>query len=155
MTRYKLIPATLSLALLVGCGLGESRLNPLNWFGSGTETETAPDIEIVTVTDNRPLVQRVTALKVDRTPGGAIIRVTGLPPQQGWYDITLVNETPEGASGSTLFYSLRGRPPAEPTRVSTTQSREVTAAVFLSNTQLDRIREIRVTGVENSQSARR
>ena len=147
----------MALPLLVAsCGLSETRLNPFNWFGGDEETSSAQPLEVVERRDPRPLVAEITQLVIERTPGGAIVRVTGLPPTQGWYGADLVSVTPEGAPiDGVLSYSLRAVPPEAPTRVSTRQSRELTAARFISDTILSGVRVIQVTGAQNSRIARR
>ncbi|NNE89645.1 MAG: hypothetical protein HKN27_16375 [Silicimonas sp.] len=142
--------------LLASCGISESRFNPFNWFGGGDDTTTAEPLEVVNVDDPRPLVAEITQLVIERTPGGAIVRVTGLPPTQGWYGAALVNVSPNReALNGVMSYSMRALPPDVPTRVSTRQSRELTAAVFLSDIQLAGVRVIQVTGAQNSRIARR
>ncbi|MEQ8923308.1 MAG: hypothetical protein RLO38_22420 [Roseovarius confluentis] len=156
MTRRAMILTMAMAVALSGCGFGQSRLNPFNWFRSGPQTETLAPVTLEQRQDNRPLVALVTELTVERTPGGAIIRAAGLPPQQGWYDAELVNEDRDGRPiDGVLTYSFRARPPLEPTRVSTVQSRELTVAVFVSEITLAGTREIRVTGSQNSRAARR
>jgi hypothetical protein len=141
---------------LASCGLGETRLNPFNWFGGSEETATAEPVEIVERQDPRPLVAEITQLVIERTPSGAIVRVTGLPPNQGWHSAALVNVDPDGeAVDGVMSYSFRAIPPDETTRVSTRQSRELTAAVFLSNPRLAGVRVIQVTGAQNARIARR
>ena len=67
-----------------------------------------------------------------------------------------MNEDRDGRPiDGVLTYSFRARPPLEPTRVSTVQSRELTVAVFVSEITLAGTREIRVTGSQNSRAARR
>ena len=156
MTRRAVI-LTLAMAVaLSGCGLGQSRLNPFNWFRSGPQTETLDPVPLQRNRDRRPLVAQVTHLVVERTPGGAIIRAIGLPPEQGWYDAELVNEDRDGKPiDGVLTYSFRAFPPRESTRVSTVQSRELTVAVFVSDITLASTRQIRVTGALNSRTARR
>lgn len=154
MTPRILCLSTAAVLLLTGCG--ESRLNPFNWFGSDTQSETVDDVDIPVVTDDRPLVDQITALVIERTPGGAIIRVTALPPTQGWFDASLVSLTPEDApADGVLVFDFRAYPPAAPTRVSTSQSRELTAAVFVSDIVLENVRQIRVNGASNARTARR
>jgi hypothetical protein len=156
MTRRAAILTLAMAVMLSGCGFGQSRLNPFNWFGSGPEAETLDPVVLEERKDRRPLVAQVTALEVERTPGGAIIRATGLPPVQGWYGAELVNEDRDGQPiDGVLTYSFRAIPPPEPTRVSTVQSRELTVAVFVSDITLAATREIRVTGALNSRAARR
>lgn len=133
---------------LAACG---SRLNPFNWFGRGEETEEiAPSGAVV---DPRPLVPQVTRLVVDPHPSGAIVRVTGLPPRQGWYDAALLRVP--GTEGDVLAYQLRAYRPHYRTSVSTPQSRELVVATFVSTDRLSGIREIRVSGELNALSSRR
>lgn len=155
MRRRQFLTTAAALALS-GCGFGESRLNPLNWFRSDPDTTTASPIVIERPSDRRPLVAEVTSLVVEPTPGGAIIRATGLPPEQGWWDAALVNADRDGQPvDGILTYSFRARPPRTRTRVSTARSRELTAAVAVSNVTLSATRQIRVTGALNSRTARR
>ena len=156
MTRRAAI-LTLAMALaLSGCGLSESRLNPFNWFRSGPEAETMDPMIITERQDSRPLVAQITSLEVDRTPGGAIIRATALPPMQGWYDAELVSENLDDlAVDGVLAFSFRARPPLQPTRESTVQSRELTSAIRVSDIALQSVRQIVVTGAQNSRTARR
>lgn len=156
MNRRAIILTLGTGLILTGCGFGQSRLNPFNWFRSDPEQETMEPVYLQERLDSRPLVAQVTQLSVERTPGGAIIRATGLPPVQGWYDAELVNEDRDGLPiNGELIYSFRARPPREQTRVSTVQSRELTVATFVSNTVLASTRSIRVTGALNSRAARR
>ncbi|PQO24392.1 hypothetical protein C2I36_03095 [Rhodobacteraceae bacterium WD3A24] len=150
--------AALAAVLLLGaCGsAGESRLNPLNWFdGSRAEPvslEPEGGWQGETV-DNRALVAEVTALAVERMPGGAIIRATGLTPSQGWWDVELVED--ETTEPEVLAYRLVAAPPRASTEVSTAASRRVTAAVFVSNRDLARVRRIVVRGQSNQRVAGR
>lgn len=153
MTNRKTLLLWLAIASLSGCAtVSESRFNPFNWFGQ-SETSPAPE-PVVVVQDSRPLVPQITALVVERTPGGAIIRATGLPPTQGWYGAALVSAT-DGPENGVLSYSFRAIPPATVTRTSTQQSREMTAAVFVSDIILRDVRIIRVLGGQNIRSVRR
>lgn len=150
--KHALLIAALAVAL-TACG---SRLNPINWFRTAPEAETLEPFEILQPEDGRPLVSEVTSLTIERTPGGAIVRATGLPPAQGWYDAELVSEdVDEEPVDGVLTYTFRARPPLDPTRVSTVQSRELSAAVYLSDITLARTSTIRVTGETNARVARR
>ncbi len=155
MTARQLILFAALAVSVAGCGFGASRLNPFNWFGGGAEVETLEPFQIAEVEDRRPLVSEVTGLVIERTPGGAIIRATGLPPTQGWYNAGLVSEDDGEPIDGVLSFSLRSLPPASPTRVSTVQSRELSVAVFISDIALAPVRTIRVTGATNSRAARR
>ncbi len=140
--------ALAGLSVLAGCG---TRLNPMNWFGRGRRAETIEPVEARL--DPRPLVPQVTQLSVDRHPSGAIIRATGLPPRQGWYDADLVR-VPDAGTG-VLAYQLHAWPPSYQTLVSTPRSREIVVATFVSNDRLAGIGEIRVSGQANALVSRR
>lgn len=153
MIRPTLRPALLCLCLvLAGCGgFRDSKMNPFNWFGRSQEAEkvalpSAPQ-------DRRALVQQVVTLHVEEVPGGAIVRATGLPPTQGYWDAELVPQ-PVDESGR-LVLDFRVFPPIETMRAGTPPSREVVVALYLSNYKLDSIREIVVQGELNARAARR
>lgn len=153
MIRPTLRPALLCLCLgLAGCGgFRDSKINPFNWFGGSQEVEkvalaTAP-------ADRRGLVQQVLTLNVEETSGGAIIRATGLPPTQGYWDAELV-ALPLDESGR-LVLEFRIFPPIANANTGTAPSREVTVALFLSSYKLNEIREIVVQGEANARAARR
>lgn len=155
-TARTVMLASIAAVALTACGAGQSRLNPVNWFRSSPEAETVAAEEVNVVIDDRPLVEQITALTIERTPGGAIIRATGLPATQGWYAPELVNEDIDGEPvDGILLYSFRAVPPEGPQASSTVQSRELIAAVHVSDIVLARTREIRVTGATNARSARR
>jgi len=146
--------AALTFSLVLGaCGGFSARLNPLNWFRSSEETQTAALAVPLVADDTRPLVQQVIFLAVEPMQGGAIVRATGLPPTQGHWDAELVAR-PLDDKG-VLVYDFRLKSPLEPTAVSTQQSREVQVATFLSNFKLDGIRQITVQAAQNARSSRR
>jgi len=156
--------AAILLAACGGSGSGGSsggsfgsggNLNPLNWFRSDPAEDTVEAVNIQVRADQRPLVAEVTALVIERMPGGAIVRATGLPPEQGWHTAGLVSDTGGAPVDGVLVYSFRAIPPATPTRVSTQQSRELIVARFLSEFDLAGVRQIRVVGARNSRVARR
>jgi hypothetical protein len=133
---------------LAACG--ESRWNPLNWFGNSTE-ETVAVVEVVT--DPRPLVAEVTALTVERTPTGAIVRARGLPPTQGWWAAELVPVETE--SPAEVVYEFRVVPPPAPTASSTPRSREIVVATFIPNLRLAEVRRITVRGQNSARTSGR
>ena len=137
---------------LTGCvRVGRSRLNPFNWFGRGEEiAAVTPEGAVV---DPRPLVPQVIRLEVESNAEGAIIRVAGLPPRQGWYDAALVRVPT--AEPDVLSYQLRAQPASDATLASTPPSREIVVAAFVSDQRLRGIREIRVSGALNALAARR
>lgn len=107
--------------------------------------------------DQRPLIAQVTALQVDSTPGGAIIRATGLPDGVGYWDADLVPADPEsdGANRSELRLEFRVRPPETPAPGGSVRSREVTVATFASTYDLTGINSITVVAAQNSRTTRR
>ncbi len=140
--------------LLSGCG--DSGINPFGWLGGQSEEpETLSDATIITIEDPRPLMPQITSLRIERTPGGAIIRATGLPPQQGWHSASLVARHAGEPVGGVITYEFRAIPPSDATRGSTVQSREIVVARTLSNIALQDVRSIRVVGANNALTARR
>ena len=165
----KVVAALLVTTLTVSaCGsIRESRFNPFNWFGASraTAADTAPEGEV------NPLIPRrsgffarseagyqgqtlasVTELVVERLPGGAVIRVEGMAQRADAYNIRLVRD--ESAPDDTLAYALQAEFP-RPSRDTIQRQRRVITAVHLSDQDLDGIRRIRVTGLENAREARR
>ena len=144
--------ATLALA---GCGgLRESRLNPFNWFKSQRSGPPADDLTAQNA-DPRPLIDQVTRLEVRATPTGAIVAAAGLPPTQGWWDAELVAENDGKPVDGVLTYRFVVMQPPYAARVSTPQSREVTAGAALSTFDLAEVRRIVVAGERNSLSSSR
>lgn len=145
------LPAVLIVTLVLS-GCGESRLNPFNWFGGSNKTEVVvvDDVEII---DPRPLVTDVTALAIERMPGGAVVRATGVPPTQGYWAAELV-ERPVDENG-VLIFDFRVAPPRSPELVSTVQSRTINVATYLSEKRLETIRTITVQGANSARSSRR
>jgi hypothetical protein len=148
-----MISLTLILMLgLSGCAKVEaSKFNPLNWFGRAQPAEALP--LFVAPTDDRVLVAQVLTLSVDKNPGGAIVRATGLPPSQGWWNAELVEVDQEDVTKIVLEFRLF--PPVTPAPSGTQASREITVATSLSNVRLDGVRSITVQGQTNALSTRR
>ncbi|MEP5729779.1 MAG: hypothetical protein ABJL67_10415 [Sulfitobacter sp.] len=171
----KTLPLILAATLVVGAcaGVRESRVNPFNWFGQSRSTpiertentnplipqqggglfsrRRASDAEYA----GRPFDQ-VTNLTIERVPGGAIIRATGLAARQGIYLVQLTpeNEDEEPVDG-VLTYRLEGVLPEKGTRVGTEPTREVIAARRVSDRQLRNVTRIRVEGQRNAQVVNR
>jgi hypothetical protein len=144
-----LLAALALLLTLTACGqVRESRINPLNWFGRSEARPTAPlGQPIPVLPDTRPLVDQVTAMSLERTHGGAILRATGLPPTQGFWDAELVAVTGANVGEGVLVFDFRLAPPPYLARQGTTFSREVEVATFLSNAQLEGVSRIVVRGL--------
>lgn len=141
--------ATAALLALVGCGVGQTRLNPFNWFGSSTSEAVSSDSQQPT----EPVVDQVLSLDVAATPSGAIVSAVGLPATQGFWDAELVRLPTDDAS--LLLLEFRILPPLFPHPEGTQPSREVLAATVLSNQDLAGIRTIAVQGIQNRRSVRR
>lgn len=173
--RKTLTIMLISTLTLAACGaVRDSRVNPLNWFG---QSRSVP-VEATQVAPVNPLIPRrnglfsnaraeaeayngkpfeqVTNLTVERIPGGAIIRATGLAARQGIYAVQLtpVNEDEEPVDG-VLTYRLEGVRPARATPVGSVPTREVVAARQLTDQELSGVRQIRVEGQLNAQVTRR
>ncbi len=150
--RTPLLAALAALMLLSACG---SRLNPFNWFGprqAREETVAADGGLPASVQDTRALVQKVTKVVLEPMPGGVILRATGLPPTQGYWDAELVAR-PIDEEG-VLTFDFRVFAPVTQEPASTVVSREVVVATFISDIKLDQITGIVVQGETNSMSSR-
>lgn len=146
----RIILALMVVGTLAGCArVAESRFNPLNWFG---RSERAQVVTADPNADPRPLVAQIITLRVEQAPGGAIIRATGLPPIQGYYNGALL---PLGSEDGVLNYEFRASAPPTPTRVSTQQSREVVIGLFVSDQTLAGVRQITVSSASNALAVRR
>ena len=143
--------------LVVATGLGgcariaQSRLNPLNWFGQSTPTVVTtlylpPD-------EPRALIAQVTEVKVEAYPGGAIVRATGLPPTEGYWDAELVPQ-PVDDQGRMVF-EFRIFPPVGAAATGTVYSRQINVAAAVSAIRLQQVRSIVVQGANNALSSRR
>jgi len=170
----KTLPLLLAATLVVGAcaSVRESRVNPFNWFG-GSQSQP-----VEAGKNTNPLIPRsgglfsnarakndsyagrpfeqVTDLTIERIPGGAIIRATGLAARQGIYQVQLTpqNDADEATDG-VLSYRLEGVRPTRPTPVGTQPTREVIAARKVTDKQLRGVRLIRVEGQLNAQVSRR
>lgn len=157
MIRPSLLRPGLVLCLtlsLAACGFGQSRLNPLNWFGS---SQPAARVEQPLTPgqpqDGRERVSQVLSMAVEPIGSGAIIRATGLTPTQGWWKASLV-ELPQTEPG-VLVLDFRIMAPPKAEAVNSPRSREVTVALHLSRTRLADIRTIVVQGANDARSAGR
>lgn len=158
----------LSMALSA-CGWRDSRVNPMNWFGNsrsepvttqatGEANPLLPERE--SIFSRKPeeypgtAVAQVTALSVEPSGGGAIIKVTGLTTRQGAFDVRLTSETEGEPVDGVLELDLRAIQPDDLPQ-GPEATRRVTAGRFVSDQTLARIREIRVAGARNVQTVRR
>ena len=168
--RIILTTALVSALALPGCGgsSGGSAYNPLNWFGKSRNETVAPEATNALIPQKSAFrreraapegvaVAQILALAIEPAAGGAILRVTGLAPTLGAYDVRLVPEFDLEIDGplQTLQYSLKTEYSTRSRPAAPQRSRELTAAVFLSDEDLEGVREIRVSGAENARSVRR
>ncbi len=168
--RHPLMALILVSVTLSGCSaVRESRFNPFNWFGQSREeaVATAESGEANTLIPRRSSIFRdneieeyagvpleeVRALTVERVPGGALIRVTGLAARQGAYDLRL--DADEDADAGTLAYTLRGVYNPQIRNTGAEATREFTAATKVTDQDLQGIRTIRVSARTNARSVRR
>ena len=98
-------------------------------------------------------VETVTQLLIERRPGGAILRVTGVADRLGPFDVKLV-EDEANPDPATLSYTLSALQQPGP-RSTGEWARTVTAAVWLTDQDLAGISAIRVAGRTNVQVSRR
>jgi hypothetical protein len=168
---------TLGLSL-AGCAtVRDSRINPFNWFGSETVITRAPDgAETGPAPETNPLiperssaasifrdesparytgtlVSEVTELRVERAPGGAVIRASGVAASLGAFDVRLIPV--ETASPETLRFELRARQADSTRGRGTPAARSVTVAISLSDQSLAFVRTIEVAAAQNERSVRR
>ncbi|MCR8549649.1 hypothetical protein M4578_17600 [Salipiger sp. P9] len=156
--------------VLTSCGsVRESRLNPFNWFGGSESVAVDP----AATGANNPLipkrrasvfrakeagyaghpVETVSELLIERRPGGAIIRVTGVADRAGPFEVRLIKDE-DVSDDNTLAYTLKALQSAGP-RNTGERARMVTAALWLTEQELAGIREIRVAGRTNARASRR
>lgn len=143
-------------AALAGCGdASSSNLNPLNWFGGGSEP-----VEVVspdgTPVDPRPLIAQVTEAAAERVPGGVIVRATGLPPTMGYWSADLVpaDRDLRPDENGVLALDFRALPPVTAQPAGSPAAREIVAGFFLSDQTLSEVRSIAVVAEGNTRSVR-
>ncbi|MEL7213314.1 MAG: hypothetical protein AAGK92_11665 [Pseudomonadota bacterium] len=153
----RLIATVLIATLLAGCGtVRESRLNPFNWFGGSQEEVGFAPNDIVERLDNRPLIDQITSLRIERVQGGAVVHAVGLPPTQGHWEADLVLENRGRVDeNGALVLQFKAFPSPTRTRQGTQASREVVAGTFLSDQTLAPARQITVRAQRNARTSRR
>ncbi len=153
----KSVSALLGTCLfLSACGGSASSLssaNPFNWFGGKNRAEEAA-ATVQAPADPRALMPQITDARSERASGGIILRVTGLPAQQGWSQAELIPQNEGFARDGVMSFEFRALPPRVRTQTSTPQSREVVVATFLSDAQLAGVRRIQVIGAGGGVSVR-
>lgn len=139
--------------VLAGCGqVRDSRANPFNWFGS---SQAGPQLGETTRADGRPQVAQVTALTVEPTSSGALVRAEGLVPTLGWYRPALVAENNGRPVGGVLTYRFVASAPGAAQETGSERARTVTAAATISEITLEQVARIVVAAEGNSRSVNR
>ena len=169
--RIALTVFLVSALALSGCG---TKLNPMNWFGP---SKSRP-VQKQTQAEKNPLipeggdtifsgrrkkkdvylgtpVAEVTALEIDRTADGAIIRAQGRAVRAGAYDVRLVADDPAQAPDGVLSFTLSARAPDGATVYGGGTGVAVQAAQFVETADLRNVREVRVHAVTNERVTRR
>ena len=140
-----------------------------NWFAHEgfVETEAAilarpgqemlrPDLGPTSnVIDNRALVPAVTAMTIEATSSGAIVRAEAVMPSAGWWDPALVPENFGRPQGGVLTFRFVAAAPRAPVAEQNPAARTIVAAYALTQAQLDTTSEVVVVGEGNSRRARR
>lgn len=159
----KAVPLFLVVALVTsGCArVADSRLNPLNWFGSSAPVSNVDESGILrplvttrgpTVTDQRGAIDQIADMRIERIPEGAIVRATGIASTQGQFNAQLV---PVSRTGGVLVLAFRVEAAEGFAPGGSEFSRQITVARALSTADLSGIRVIRVQGARNARESRR
>lgn len=167
-------PARLSLALcgclvLTACGggLANSWVNPMTWFGNSRSEAVDPRSASnplipaprlgqrpKAVYAGRP-VDQISELRIERLPGGAVIRVAGVTDVIGYYDVRLEPENEGNPVKGVLSYTLSAVRPERTVGVGGPAARTVNAAVSVTDQDLEGVRQITVRGARNQRTTRR
>lgn len=155
----RLIAALAVLVLISGCArVAESRFNPFNWFGSSEAADTLipPGAEWGEETETAVDIPDVTAMSVDRMPGGAIVTAEGVTLTQGFWDAELVEVTDLVDVGrDTVVLDFKVERPYRRHPAGAQPTRTVSAGLFLSDAKLRGVTRIVVRGANTQRVARR
>ena len=160
------IAATLTLA---ACGDGGLRLNPLRWFGGGTqrgpETLTPAGGYDLASRDPRQLMGSITSARWEPLGEGRRLVVAGLAPTKGWWDAELMTETPmpagrvrADADGVLRLRFVAFPPPPESPdarRAADPRVDTITAAMTITTPALRGIDQVVIQGAGNAITLRR
>lgn len=147
-----MLRATFALFLCVSlAGCGESRLNPLNWFG-GEREQRITVTDVGRPTDPRPLVEEITSLAIEPTTSGAILTATAATAATGYWQPGLVFV--ERSDGAAVF-EFRAAPPAPGTVAGPASTRSIVAAAALGRDDLENLRSVTVIARTNRRTVER
>ena len=171
----------LTILLLVGTmtlAACSTRLNPINWFGQGRSERVQAPSEVEEVNPLIPdrdrgrinlfrardddeeypggPIDQVSSLVIERVPGGAVIRTSGVADYQGAYGARLfpAHEDEIPVDG-VLTYRLEVIRPDRARVGGPERLRTVTVARRLTDNQLANVSTIRIEGLQNAQSSQR
>lgn len=147
-----MLRAALLVTVLLSLAACDSRINPLNWFGGEREQRIAVSPDATgggEDLDGRLLAAEVTQLSVEQTTAGAIVRVTGVTPAQGYFNAELVLVE---ATETQLAYEFRVAPPLD---AGTSGLQTISVGTELSVGELAGIRTITVIAQSNRRSVGR
>lgn len=140
-----------SVVLLGGMALA---LSGCALFSNEPEIERLEPAPEVFVVDQRQSVRTVSSVRRDRLPGGIVVTAVGLPDVQGYWDAELVPLTEDGPVNGELSFEFRVADPLVPNPPGTERSRQIVAARFISDIQLQGVNRILVTSETNTRSVR-
>ena len=168
----------ISALTLTACGtIRDSAINPTNWFGKGRSGPIKPREPATPVNPLIPTnekggifarqrerdaiflgepIDQVTSLVIERVPGGAVIRATGLTAVQGVHSIQLTPTTDDITPvDGVLSFRIEGIRPPRAQTVGSDHTRTVVAAIALTDQELAGVSTIQVQAARNTQSSRR
>ncbi|GGG75640.1 hypothetical protein GCM10011415_25270 [Salipiger pallidus] len=159
-------------SVVAGCAtVRESRVNPMNWFGrsapvpASVEQGSAGPVNTLIPARRQSIVwgreevyggqpiETIDELLIERRPGGAIIRATGIADRAGPFDVRLV-EDEAASTGGIKAYRMLALQSAGP-RSTGPRARMVTVADWLTDQELFGVSQIRVSGRANALAASR
>lgn len=162
----------LALVTLTGCAaVNQSRFNPLNWFGAAQPDPAALDVTNAEVNpliparrasiffDTRPAafagrpIEQIIDIRMERRPGGAILRATAEAGRVGPFDVRLILDEAASTAG-TLVFDMKALQQLG-TTTAPGRARQVTAAQWITDQDLTGIRTVTVRGGNNALSTRR
>jgi hypothetical protein len=144
--------ALIALVLCLGlAACGQSRLNPLNWFGAEREERITVN-DTARPADPRPLVAEIVSLAIEPTTSGAILTATARTERTGYWQADLVEVS---RSEGEIVYEFRASPPPPGAETGAEPTRRIVAAVALGRRDLAGLRSVTVVARENRRSVTR
>lgn len=153
--RNSTIAVLVAVGLTAGCD-GLSGLNPMNLFGPSEDVEMLTPLEAQQFRrDPRPLMDQITDLVIEPSPGGALVRVSGISPTTGFYGGDLLEVNGGEPVGGILTFRFVAAPPPANRAVAPGRTQQVVVAKFVSDAVLQQTSEILVIAERNARAAKR